>query len=772
MQDSAPKVMKFGIGQPMRRLEDVRFTTGHGQYSDDLLFKKPLFGYVLRSPHAHASFTIGDLAAAKAAPGVKLVLTAPDIAYMGQLPCQAVPDDVEMALPDYPVLARDIVRHVGDAVAFVVAETLPQAREAAEMIEVSYDAKPAVAGLQAAIARDAPLVWPETKSNVAYEARMGDKAKADAAFAKAAKIVSVTVVNNRVVANYMETRAAIGEYDAKRDAYVLTTGTQGVHGVRKTVARDILKIDPKSLQVITPDVGGGFGTKGFVYREYPLVLDAAKRLGRVVKWVSDRSEHFIADAQGRDNLTTAKMALDERGRFIGLSVDILGGLGAYLSAFAPYVPWLGMSMATGCYNIGSYDGRVRGVYTHTTPVDAYRGAGRPEAAYVLERLVDACAREMNMAPEKIRALNFIKPKQMPFTTLTDRIYDVGDFEGAMKAALAKADYAGFEKRAKAAKKNGKLLGLGFSSYIECTAWGDGEQGSVELREDGTFLMRVGTQSNGQGHETAYAQVVSQYLDIPLERISLIQGDTAQVPTGNGTGGSRSIPVGAAMLTRASVRLVKQLKEIAADMLETAVVDLEVEDGTIRVAGTDRTVSYAQIAVSPKASKAKLKAVDEFTPPEATYPNGTHVCELEIDPETGVTKILKYTVVDDFGITLNPLLLAGQVHGGICQGIGQALLEDTIYAPDGQLLSASLMDYAVPRADHVLSYDFETRNVPSTTNPMGLKGAGEAGSIGSSPAMMNAVINALYRGYGITHIDMPATPRKVFEAIKAAGGYQR
>lgn len=765
------KVMKFGIGQSMRRVEDVRFITGKGQYTDDIQPKKAAFGYVLRSPHAHAHFTIGDLTAARGASGVLLVLTAADLGHMGQIPCRGVPDDVEMFLPDYPVLARDTVRHVGDAVAFVVADTLAQAREAAELLDISYKSLPAVSGIAGAIASGAAQVWPQVAGNIGYDTTMGDAAKTEAAFAKAAKVVSIEIVNNRVVANYMETRAAIGEYDTKHDAYALTTGTQGVHGVRGVVAKDILKIDVKKLHVKTPDVGGGFGTKGFVYREYPLVLEAAKRLGRPVKWVADRSEHFVSDAQGRDNITKAQMALDARGRFLGMKVDILGGVGAYLSAFAPYVPWLGMSMATGCYDIGSYFGRTRVVYSHTVPVDAYRGAGRPEAAYVLERLVDACAREMNMRPEKIRAMNFVTPKQMPFRTLTDRTYDVGDFAGALDAALTKADYAGFGKRAKAAAKAGKLRGIGMASYIECTAWGDGEEGSVELRADGTFLMRVGTQSNGQGHETAYAQVVAQYLDVPLERISLIQGDSEQVPTGNGTGGSRSIPVGAAMLTRASVTLVRQLKDLAADMLETAAGDLEIEDGTIRVAGTDRFVTYGALAASPKASKAKLKAVAEFVPPEATYPNGTHVCEVEIDPQTGVTEIVGYHLVDDFGMTLNPMLLAGQVHGGIAQGIGQALMENTIFDAEGQLISASLMDYALPRADHLPSYGFETRNIPSTTNPMGLKGAGEAGSIGSSPAVMNAVIDALHRGYGITHIDMPATPHKVFEAIRDAGGYR-
>ena len=764
------KPMKFGIGQSMRRVEDVRFVTGAGQYTDDLPLKKALVGYVLRSPHAHATFKISNVDSAKAAEGVQLVLTADDLSHLGTLPCLAVPDDVEMTLPEYPVLAKHVVRHLGDAVAFIVARTLPQARAAAELIEVDYQALPAVWDINSAIADGAPQVWPFAPGNIAYESTMGDAAKTETAFAKAAKVVSITVVNNRVVANYMETRAAIGEYNAGDGGYTLTAGTQGVHNVRNIVAR-IMGLDTAALHVKTPDVGGGFGTKSFVYREYPLVLEAAKRLNHPVKWVSDRSDHFTSDAQGRDNLTTARMALDEKGRFLALSVDILGGLGSYLSVFAPYIPWLGMSMATGCYDIKAYSGRVRGVYSHTVPVDAYRGAGRPEAAYVLERLVDACAREMNIGRDVIRARNFIKPKQMPYKTPTQRTYDVGEFEAAMKAALEKADYKGFEKRAKLARKAGKLRGIGFASYIECTAWGDGEQGSVELNKDGTFTMRVGTQSNGQGHATAYAQVVSHYLDVPLEQIHLIQGDSRAVPTGHGTGGSRSIPVGAAMLNLAAEKLSVQLKDLAADMLEAAPSDVDISNGTIRIVGTDRAATYADIAASPKATAAKLKAVASYDPPQATYPNGTHVCEVEIDPETGVTNVVHYHVVDDFGFTLNPLLLAGQVHGGIGQGIGQALLERTVFSTEGQLLTASLMDYALPRADDVPSYHFETRNVPSTSNPMGLKGAGEAGSIGSSPAVMNAVADALYRGYGVTHIDMTATPSAVFAAIRAAGGYK-
>jgi carbon-monoxide dehydrogenase large subunit len=768
------KPMKFGIGQAIKRVEDIRLVTGHGHYTADLELAGVRHAVFLRSPHACARFKIVDVERAKASPGVRAILSAEDVAHLGHLRCLAPlsnsADGQPMTLPPYPIMAKDEVRHVGDVVAMIVADTEAEAREALEAIEIEWDAMPATVTLEQAITKGTPAVWPHAKDNIAYDTHIGDKEKTDAIFAAADHVVRLKVVNNRLIANYMEPRGAVGEYDASDGHYTLTTGSQGVHGLRDQLAEAILKVPAEKVRVITHDVGGGFGTKSFMYREYPLVLEAARQLGHPVRWIADRSEHFIGDAQGRDNLTTAEMALDSHGRFLAMRVDIYGNLGGYLSQFAPYIPWLGASMATGPYDIRALYARVRGVYTHTVPVDAYRGAGRPEAAYVLERLVDTCARELKMPREAIRALNFVKPNQMPYKTQTDRTYDVGEFEGAMRASLAKAGYADFDARAAQSRQHGKLRGFGFSSYIECTAWGSGEEGSVALEKDGKFVVHIGTQSNGQGHETAYAQVVSQYLDVPLERIRVVQGDTQSVPTGNGTGGSRSIPVGAAMLNRAAEKLSIQLKDLAADHLEAAAGDLEISNGKIRIAGTDRSVSYAEIANLPKATPEKLTAIDSFTPPDATYPNGTHCCEVEIDPDTGVVDILRYSIVDDFGLTLNPLLLSGQVHGGIAQGIGQALLERTVFNEDGQLLSASFMDYCMPRADDIPEFHFETRNVPSTTNPLGLKGAGEAGSIGASPAVMNAVVDALHRAFGLRHIDMPATPAAIFAAIRAAGGH--
>jgi carbon-monoxide dehydrogenase large subunit len=767
------QTMKFGLGQGVKRVEDTRLVTGVGRYTSDAAESAELRAVFVRSPYGHAKFRIDALDAAKAMPGVRGIFTASDFSAMRGLPCLAPVNNSDQSLTPmkpFPVMSMAEVDHVGDIVAMVVAETVAHARDAAEALVIAWEELPAVIDVEDAVRPGAPLVFDGAPRNVAYDTHIGDEKKTNAAFASAAHSVKIKIANPRVVANFLEPRSAVGEYDANTDKYTLQVGAQGVHNIRDVVAKAILSIPTEKLRVISRDVGGGFGTKAFVYREYPLVLDAARRLGASVSWVADRTEHFIGDAQGRDNVTTAEMALDGRGRFVAMRVNILGNLGAYLHMFAPYIPWLGASMATGPYHVDALYVRVRGVYTHTVPVDAYRGAGRPEAAYVLERLVDACARSLSKAPDEIRALNFVKPSQMPYHTITNRDYDVGEFESAMRTCLAKAEYPEFAGRADQSRKRGMVRGFGISSYIECTAWGEGEQGSVALGKDGSFTVLIGTQSNGQGHETAYAQVVSQYLDVPLDRIKVVQGDTDRIPTGNGTGGSRSIPVGAVMVDRASKTLAASLKELAADKLEAAVADLEISNGRIRIAGTDRAITYEEIAAH--ATPGKLKAIESFEPPNATYPNGTHACEVEIDPETGVTEIVRYTIVDDFGFTLNPILLAGQVHGGIAQGVGQALMERAVFDQNGQLLTASFMDYCMPRADALPDFDFQTRNVPSTTNPMGLKGAGEAGSIGSTPAVMNAVADALWRAYRIDHIDMPATPFVVYNAIKRADSADR
>ena len=764
------KPTKFGVGQAITRVEDFRLLRGAGRYTSDVMPQGSLHAVFLRSPHAHAKFTFSGLDAGRKMPGIRAIFTIDDFAGWGDMPCVAMlpgSDGKTRPAKPHPVLARETVFHVGDAVAMVVAETAAAARDAAEAIEVDYAPLPPVVGSEAAVRPGAPQLHAGAPGNIVYDGHIGDKTKTDAIFAKAAHVSSIRIVNPRVVANYMEPRGAVAEHDSKTGVTSLHVSSQGVHGVRDLICGPVMKIDPKTLVVRTEDVGGGFGTKSFLYREYPLVVEAARRLKAPVRWHSDRSEHFLADAHGRDNITTAEMAMDKDGRFLAIRVDILSDLGAYLSTVAPYIPWLGATMATGVYDIAEAHARVRAVYTTSVPVDAYRGAGRPEAAYVLERLVDVCAHDMKLAPHEIRARNQIKSSQMPYKTKTGRTYDVGDFEGARRACMVKADYAGFIARAEAAKAKGRVRGIGISSYIECTAWNDSEAGTVTLGSNGVFEVLIGTQSNGQGHETAYAQVVSQHLDVPLDRIKVIQGDTSRIPTGFGTGGSRSIPIGAVMVDRASQSLAQKLKHLAADKLEAAIGDLEITDGHVRIVGTDRKISYAEIAALPAAKPDDLKGAGDYKPPDATYPNGTHICEVEIDPETGATDIVRYNVVDDYGFTLNPMLLQGQVHGGVVQGIGQALMEGAVYDQDGQLLTASLMDYCVPRADTVPSFGFETRNIPSTSNPLGLKGAGEAGSIGSTPAVMNAVSDALRRGFGVTHIDMPATPAVVRRAIVQA-----
>ena len=762
---------KFGVGQPLKRVEDKKFITGNGQYVADLQPDRALVGYVLRSPHAHADFDIGDLTAARAMKGVKLILTASDLEHLGPVPCLApLPnsDGSQSYTAHIPILCAKTVKHVGDAVAFIVAETLDQARDAAEAIAVHYRDRPAVVDMRKALGKGAHAVWSEAPDNLALDSEMGDKAKVDAIFAKADRVIAIDIENNRLITNFMETRGAIGEYDSANKQFTLTISSQGVHGVRDTVAAKCMKIKPEQLRVITPDVGGGFGTKTFSYREYPLVLEAAKRLKRPVKWVADRSEHFIGDAQGRDNLARAEVALDKSGKFLAMKFDIIGNLGAYASQYGPYIPYLGATMVTGVYATKHIHVRVRCVYTNTVPVDAYRGAGRPEAAYLLERLVDRVARETGIKPDVIRKKNFITPAQMPYKTpVGGRTYDTGDFAQHMDQAMQSADWNGFKDRLKASKKNGKLRGIGLATYIECTAWGSGEDVEIRLETDGSVTVFSGTQSNGLGHATAYAQFASQHLDLPLDKIRVIQGDTEKVATGHGTGGSRSIPVGGVSTALAAKNLAEKIKEIASGQLEASVKDLEIADGGVRVVGTDRRITFAQIANLPGVTDEQRKAQGDFTPPDATYPNGTHIAEIEIDPDTGVTEIVRYTICDDFGIAVNPLLLAGQVHGGIVQGVGQALFERVVFDDHGQLVTASFMDYCMPRADDVPFFHFETKNVPSTTNPLGIKGAGEAGSIGSCPAVMNAIVDALDRAYGVRDIDMPATPQRVFDVIAKA-----
>jgi len=757
---------KFGIGQPARRKEDAALIQGQGRYVADFQAAGAAQAFVVRSPYAHARFTIGDLEPVRSAPGVLLVLTAPDVADLGALPCKGLVTQVDGSkptVPPYRVLAEDTVRHVGDAVAFIVAETLDDAKSAAELMEIDWEPLDPVVDGVAALQPGAPQIWPTHPGNLAFEAEHGDRAATQAAFGRAHRVISVELVNNRLVTNYLETRGVLAEYDRTTERFTLTLGSQGSHGLRDLICGSILKIPESRMRVITPEVGGGFGTKIFLYREYPLAAVAAERLGRPVRWIAERSEHFVADTQGRDNVSKAELAVDQDGRFLGLKVDTVANLGAYLNQYAPFVAFGGSAMVAGLYRTPAIHVRVRGAFTNTVPVDAYRGAGRPEAAYLIERLVGKAALELGIPPHELRRRNFIQPDQLPYATPTKHTYDSGDFEGHMTRALELSDWQGFEARRAESLARGKLRGIGLSCYVEACSGGGPEWTTVSLEKDGTATVLIGSQSNGQGHVTAYAQLASEHLGLPLDKITVIQGDTDLIARGSGTGGSRSIPVGGAAVNQASRTLAGRVKELASDLLEASAGDIELVGGFARVAGTDRMAPLAEVAA--KATSADQLVIDDkWTPPDNTYPNGSHVCELEVDPDTGMVEILRYSIVDDFGKVMNPLLLAGQVHGGVAQGIGQALHERTVYDESGQLLTATLQDYTLPRADDLSFVTFETRNVPSITNALGMKGAGEAGAIGSCPAVINALVDALHPVTGLTHIDMPATPERVWAAL--------
>ncbi|MCY6381493.1 xanthine dehydrogenase family protein molybdopterin-binding subunit [Hoeflea prorocentri] len=760
---------KFGVGASALRKEDDALVRGQGRYTDDFNKQDQLYGYVVRSPYAAADFTIASVEEALASDGVHLVMTAADVADLGDIRCHVKvkqPDGTKNETRETPLLCKDRVRFVGDAIAFVVADSIRQAQDAAELIEIDWEDGEAVTDMEAALSEGSPLLWPELGTNRVYAFEQGDKAETDAAFKDAAHIIEVDYTNNRLVANYMEPRGALAEWDSQEESFTLTTGSQGVHHIRNTLARDIFSMETEKIRVISGDVGGGFGTRIHNYREYPLTMEAARRLGRPVKWLSDRSEHFVADAHGRDNLVKAQMAVDEDGRFQALRIDVKANMGAYLNGFGPMVPQFGAMMATGVYDIRIHHLRIEGVYTNTTPVDAYRGAGRPEAALLIERLVDACARQTGIDISDLRRRNFIQPEQFPYVTASGRNYDVGDYEKHLDQALERADAAGFEARADEAKARRKIRGFGTAVYIEACAFAGSEPAHLHLNGDGTLTLHIGTQSNGQGHVTAYSQFIADRIGIDFDKIIVKQGDTNDLDSGGGTGGSRSIPIGGVSVDRAGEMLATQMRKIASDRLEASVDDIELVDGAAKVVGTDQSISYKEIAAAAE-DPDQLKAMADIKQDEATYPNGTHICEVEIDPETGKCEVIAYTIVDDFGMVVNPTLLMGQVHGGAVQGIGQCLLEGVIYGEDGQLLTASLMDYTMPRADDMPSFDFTTYNIPSTTNAMGMKGAGEAGTIGACPAALNAVIDALDRAYGIRHIEMPTTPQRIWQTIQQA-----
>ena len=767
-------MQKFGIGQAATRYEDDRLLSGEGRYVDDVNIEDQCYAAFVRSPHAHAKITSIDTTNASSLPGVLAIYTAADLKAegIGDIPCMAPApnkDGSNCVMPPRPALAEGRVRYVGDAVAVVIAESRALAQDAVEAVWVDYDLLPAVVEINQAITDDANLVWGEAAKNQCFDWEDGDAEATSKAFADASHVVELELVNNRVVPTSMETRGALASIEEGTSRLTLHVSCQGVHVMRNLLATQIFNVAEEDIHVTCSDVGGGFGMKIFLFPEYVCQLFAARKLGRAVKWISERSEAFMSDSHGRDHLSHLKVALDSDAKILGLQVNTVANLGAYLSNFAPFVATsAGVPMLVGCYDVPTAYVEVQGVFTNTAPVDAYRGAGRPEAIYAIERLLDVAAFDLGISPDEIRRRNFIREDQMPFVTPLGSNYDSGNFQQNLEDALKLSNWSEFESRRTAAKSRGKLLGIGLASYIERCAGGSPEQARLEVANDGHITLYIGTLSNGQGHETAFRQILCERLGVAFEEVSIVQGDSDLIETGGGTMGSRSVPVGGAAIGSASEKIIEKAKLIAAELLETAVSDIEFDNGAFRIIGTDRVQTFHDVAKA--AAKDDDVAFDEkesFAPGEATYPNGTHVCELEIDNTTGEIEIVDYTVVDDFGNVINPLLLEGQVHGGIGQGVGQALLESCQYESDsGQLLSASFMDYTMPRADDFPPIRFDLNKVPCKTNPLGIKGAGEAGAIGAPPAIINAIVNAL-KDKGVRHVDMPVTPNRLWNIIKSA-----
>ncbi|MDA0703850.1 MAG: xanthine dehydrogenase family protein molybdopterin-binding subunit [Proteobacteria bacterium] len=772
----------IGQGQSPRRREDARLLAGAGRYTGDVTPPRTAHAAIVRSPHPHARLLALDVSAASGMPGVLGAYTAGDLAADGVRPMPCIDlilnrDGSPCAAPPYPVLAEGRVRFVGQPVALVVAETLDQARDAAEAVAVDYDPLPAITDPRAAIGAGAPRIWDEASDNLCADWGLGDPAAVEAAFAGATHQVELSLTNNRVAPASLEPRGAVGSYDPGTGCFHLHSGCQGVHNLRDWMAEPILGVSPARLRVTCDDVGGGFGMKSVTYPEQVLALWAARRLGRPVKWMSDRSEAFLSDSQAREQDVRAALALDGEGRILGLRVDIVANMGGCLSGFAPAVPSRdGGPMICGVYDVPAVDLRVRCVFTNTVPVDAYRGAGRPEASYIVERLIDRAARATGMDPAELRRINMLGPERFPHRTPTGLTYDSGRYTEILDRALAKAERDGFPARRAASATAGRLRGLGMAYYVERCGVGGTETARIRFEASGEAVLYVGTQTNGQGHETAFAQVLAGCLPVPFERIRVVQGDTHSISYGRGTGGSRSLQMCGPAILRAAEKIVEKGKAVAVAMLEVAVEDIAFEDGAFVVRGTDRRVAFdemrARVFKAPALPAEIEPGLDEqavYTQEGYSFPNGCHIAEVEIDPETGVVAIPRYTAVDDFGVVLNPMLTEGQVHGSLAQGLGQALLEHAVYDPEtGQPLAASFLDYAMPRAADFPLCNWETVEVPSTANPIGVKGCAEAGCVGGPPALVNAVLDAL-APLGIYRIDMPLTPHRVWQAIREKTG---
>ncbi|WP_430398723.1 xanthine dehydrogenase family protein molybdopterin-binding subunit [Ferrovibrio sp.] len=777
------------IGTSVRRKEDYRFITGQGNYTDDINRPGQAHAHFLRSPHAFAKIKSINTKTASAMPGVVAIYTGQDMAAdkVGGLICGWTvkgKDGQPHKAPRHDSIAVEYVRHVGDQVAVVIAETRAQARDAAEAIEVEYDVLAPAIDLRAALKPGAPQVHNDAPGNLCYDWDFGDKAATAAAFAKAAHITKVELVNNRLSPNPMEPRSAVAEYDRGTDTTTVYVTSQNPHVLRLILCAFVFGLPEHKVRVVAPDVGGGFGSKIFNYPEETVAFWAARKLRRPVKWTSDRSEAFLTDAHGRDHFTIAELAMDKDGKFLGLKVDTLANMGAYLSTFASAVPtYLYALLLAGQYTTPAIYAEVKAVFTNTAPVDAYRGAGRPEATYVVERIVEAAAREMKLDPAEIRRRNFIKPDAFPYQTPVACVYDSGQYELTLNEAMKAIDYAGFGARKAASAKQGKLRGIGISCYIEACgiapsavvgSLGAGvglwESAKIRFNPTGSVCVYTGSHSHGQGHETTFAQLVSDKLGVPMDQIEVVHGDTAQIPMGMGTYGSRSLAVGGSAISKAADKLIEKGKKIAAHLMEASVNDVVYERGTFSVAGTDKQVPMAAVAFTayvPHNYPADLEPGFEETafydPANFTFPSGCHIAEVEIDADTGVTKIANWVAVDDFGNVINPMIVEGQVHGGIAQGVGQALLEGVVYDTEtGQLLTGSFLDYTMPRADDLPSFNVSMTHTPCPHNPLGVKGCGEAGAIAAPAALMNAITDAL----GTEAITMPATPLKVWQTIQA------
>jgi len=766
---------EFAVGQSVPRFEDPRLVRGGGRYVADMALPRMLHGYVLRSPHAHAKIRSIDTTAAKAAPGVVAVLTGADwqASGFGDLPRahqRKRADGSPMYRPPYPALMTDRVRWAGDYVAFIVAETYPQAADAAELIEVDYEPLPAIVGTADAPLPGAPRVWDDCENNICFVFRVGDKAATEAAFAKADHVVKHHFVINRVTAAPMEPRGAIGDYNPAEDHYTCYTTLQRAHVYRSELAEEVLRVPESKVRVIAGDIGGSFGMKSAIFPEVALVLFASKVTGRPVKWVSTRSEAFLSDAQGRDNVTDAELALDKNGTFLGLRVKTIANLGAYLQSSADAFPG-NLGTLAGVYKTPAIHADVTAVFTNTHPTRPYRGNGRPEAAYVLERLVDLAADQLKIDPVELRRRNTIPPEAMPYKTGLTFTYDSGEFEKNMDMALKLADAPGFDKRRAESRKRGKLRGLGISNTIERAAGAGVEGAEIRFDRGGTVTLFSGSVTQGQGHETIFKQLVCDKLGLNPDDVYYVQGDTDKVFYGAGTGGSRSATIGGSAFNEAADRILEKATKIAAHLFKVDAAEVKFSDGIFSNTKTNQTLSMKELAQEagepktlPKDFEAGLIATSVFRVDVANYPNGCHVCEVEVDPETGVVDITRYSVVDDVGTVMNPMLLKGQIAGGVAQGAGQILMENIHFSPEGQLVSGSFMDYAMPRATDLSAIEVKSNPVPTKTNPLGVKGAGEAGSVGAMPAVSNAVADAL-SGLGIRHVEMPITPERVWRAIK-------